>query len=1068
MIKKAKEVLKKLEFGIVEFLLGALMVIGLIGYFAGVPADLDWIDHTVSFVLFSYLFYKLNVTSILFGKTSKPANLIIIVSYFSLFFKDIISYTKLDSFKFKIITFVNYFYTFLSNNLIQINRLTFYIGIAGLMAISFYITKKIDISSPSFLSAIYQRRIKNNLIKFLSIFVLLLGFYYFVYNTILEWLEFTIDDPVVATGVVFYVYSIAKHHTKFHANDFVFKIGDFSTRWYRRFVSLFHYKKTLPLAISGLLILHALSDLGVFAYSMVFLKENFYLEFLKHEHTPFLKLFLEDAKNLPSFAVMPLLIDYLLNALSLVTLLLIPIIVWVRMFSQKELHFNRIFLFFIYSSITAYLLLPGYVMLPLSELDVRGNETAIFGVDIISLSLLESSHFFYSLFPDKSAAIVAASLTSIIIGLAVYALSSKPKLKKEFYAISIIGGLAFYAVYIFYFFSSLLGFYDKILLEIFTPHFLMGATLAVFFALSVIFYIMGYFMFLYEIVQEYHKRKWSEPVDEELLTAIRKIRRFEMNMTKSRKSQFIGEVFKYGLVGVVSVIILIAGYGMLNTVKERTCKTEISKFEIDLKSIDQSLRAGAKELQSLQVPCKADKIYFFDLNKNINPEDFGEIPIMKETLKSKSHNVFLVKDGEVKRSFYAGNLEMIYPYHICFVPDFDKISFFAEGSGSSAKIAAACGQPECTFIPIEIGEQEAQKIISEMVEFGGSFPNECKNCPRDLAEEFEKAKLTRKNVEMFRKFAFCGNITDVQIIIKPKKGAKVKDFRFYEFIPKECIDDLGKYLAENIEGDVDIKGDPLIMWHFDEIGEGKKFSYKLATELSEECRQAIQGLGVAQFIEGAGQEKTSNENTPPTIGGIPDSVVSEAKLHKNVVPNLWRYAEDKETGPENLVYSVIDQTKPSLVECNIIENKHIDCEVKQNKDGISRITLEVSDLEFSDRTIFNVEVTQSCKSHARKSCIGNQAVWMDSCGNQESLEKVCLSNEKCEDGECQPLCTKNFKRRCDGNKVYWFDSCSKKGSLVFNCDKNSVKKKCNNGECCINLFGGINCEKPDENNQEEN
>ena len=112
MIAKTREALKKLEFGILELLIGALMVIGLIGYFSGVPADLDWIDHTVSFIIFSYLFYKLNVTSILFGKTSRFANLIIIISYFSLFFKDIISYTSLDAFNFKVLKFVDNIYIF--------------------------------------------------------------------------------------------------------------------------------------------------------------------------------------------------------------------------------------------------------------------------------------------------------------------------------------------------------------------------------------------------------------------------------------------------------------------------------------------------------------------------------------------------------------------------------------------------------------------------------------------------------------------------------------------------------------------------------------------------------------------------------------------------------------------------------------------------------------------------------------------------------------------------------------------------------------------------------------------
>ena len=519
MISKTKEVLKKLEFGAVEFFVGALMLIGLVGYFGKVSADLDWIDHTISFVLFSYLFYKLNITSILFGKTSKFANFVIIISYFSLFFKDIIAYTELDAFKFKVLFFVDYFYEFFSRNLLITNLVTLYIGIVGIMLISVYLTKKSEISHPSFLYAIYEKKIKNALIKFLAILILLLGFYFFIYNVVLEWLEFTIDDPVIATGIIFYIYNITKHHKKFHPNNFIFKIGDFSASWYSRFVSLFHYKKTLPLAISGLLILHALSDLGVFAYSLLFYKQNFYLEVLSYEHIPFLKLFLEDFNKVSSFAIMPLFITYLLNALSLVIFLLIPVIVWVRMFSQKEFHFNRIFLFFIYSSFIAYLLLPGYIIKPLSGYKV-------IGADILPVSLLENNSFLRGFFPDESAIIITVLLISIVIGLIVYILSSNFKIKRELYAISIIFGLIFYTVYLYHFFNSLLiYFYNNISITISTPNFLIGIIFAVFLLLSIIFYVGGYLMFLYEIIMEYHKRKWSDPIDEELITVIKKIKK---------------------------------------------------------------------------------------------------------------------------------------------------------------------------------------------------------------------------------------------------------------------------------------------------------------------------------------------------------------------------------------------------------------------------------------------------------------------------------------------------------------------------------------------------------------
>lgn len=526
MIRKAKEVIEKLEFGLLEFFVGTLMVIGLVGYFGYVPADLDWIDHTVSFILFTYLFYKLNVTSILFGKTSRLANLIIIVSYFSLFFKDIISYSELDASKYVVIKFVDYFYNFLINNPFITNFAAFYIGVSGIFIAGIYLAKRIEISHPSFLYAVFQNRAKNRLIKFFLIFVSLLGFYQFVYSIVLEWLEFVIDDPIIAVGIVFYIYNISRHHIKFHKEDFVFKIGDYSSSLYKRFVSLFHYKKTLPLAISGLLVLHALSDLGVFAYSLTFLRGNSYLELLSSEHAPFLKLFISDAENLPSSALAPLFMDYLLNALSLFIFLLIPIIVWVRLFSQKELHFNRISLFFIYSSAIAYALLPGYVISPL-----YGSQ--IIGVDIYSVSLLGSNSVLDNFFPNKSAVIIAASLISIISGLAIYILSNNSKVKRELYAISIIGGLTFYTIYLYYFFSSLLlYFYDNISITILTENFLIGVTLIIFLMLSIMFYIGGYLMFLYEIVMEYHRRKWSEPIDEELVAAINKIKGFERKILK--------------------------------------------------------------------------------------------------------------------------------------------------------------------------------------------------------------------------------------------------------------------------------------------------------------------------------------------------------------------------------------------------------------------------------------------------------------------------------------------------------------------------------------------------------
>src|SRR3989338_2154112 len=92
--------------------------------------------------------------------------------------------------------------------------------------------------------------------------------------------------------------------------------------------------------------------------------------------------------------------------------------------------------------------------------------------------------------------------------------------------------------------------------------FIVALVSMVLLALSIIFYIVGFFMFIYEVVMEYHRKKWSEPIDNELYGAIKGIER----KMRVKKAQFIGNVLKYVLMAFVSVAILIAGYSMVNLV----------------------------------------------------------------------------------------------------------------------------------------------------------------------------------------------------------------------------------------------------------------------------------------------------------------------------------------------------------------------------------------------------------------------------------------------------------------------------------------------------------------------
>ncbi len=458
-------------------------------------------------------------------------------------------------------------------------------------------------------------------------------------------------------------------------------------------------------------------------------------------------------------------------------------------------------------------------------------------------------------------------------------------------------------------------------------------------------------------------------------------------MLRQKKAQFIGEVFKYALVAVFSIFILFAGYKFINGVKERACSTQITKFEIDMKNIDKSLRAGEKELQSHDVPCNIDKIYFFDTSRKINSDDFKNIPLLKESLESGGkNNVFLVQKDKVMRSFYAGNIEMLYPNYICFVPKFDKISFFAEGTGKAAAIRGACNQPECTMIPENISEEQSRQILQEAVQFG------CRNCPNNLETEASNIKLTRQNVDVFRRFLFCDGITEVQIIIKPKPGTDVKDLRFYEFIPKTCIDDLGKYLDENIEGEHYVRGDPLIVWHFSSLGEETKISYKLNKSFDEECKQAIKGLGVAQNFEKKQISNAPGEKDVLKISSLPnEETMGKNKRIREDLEAVTEYSGNK----ENLIYTIVSQNA-NLAECKIKDKKNLECESKENAEGVSEVSIEVSDGNLKNRKTISIKVNPEVSSSKNQ---GECSKGSD-CGFFET----CKKGKCCILGPINPFC----------------------------------------------------------------
>ncbi|HLC60201.1 MAG TPA: hypothetical protein VJJ52_02120 [Candidatus Nanoarchaeia archaeon] len=164
----------------------------------------------------------------------------------------------------------------------------------------------------------------------------------------------------------------------------------------------------------------------------------------------------------------------------------------------------------------------------------------------------------------------------------------------------------------------------------------------------------------------------------------------------NRKSQGASEIFKYLIVIVISAVILVGGYKLINLVTARSCQADLSRTEIDLRNMNKGMRYGEKELKTLKMPCDVEKVYFLDLRAGINPNPFSSVPIIKDSLQTRAaNNIFLAVGNDVKHSFYAGVLEIENPGYLCMRSNAGQISFFVEGAGESARITEAPGQILC-------------------------------------------------------------------------------------------------------------------------------------------------------------------------------------------------------------------------------------------------------------------------------------------------------------------------------------------------------------------------------------
>lgn len=323
-----------------------------------------------------------------------------------------------------------------------------------------------------------------------------------------------------------------------------------------------------------------------------------------------------------------------------------------------------------------------------------------------------------------------------------------------------------------------------------------------------------------------------------------------MKQANSRRSESTN-TFIYLVVGVIIIVVLLFGSYAIASINERICKTELASFQLKMQDLDKQVQFASVKERALGMPCKTELVLFVDRSK-AQPELFDN-PFVRDSVDSDdADDAFLFKDNALSLKFDTGELDLRHPGFVCLRPLNGELEFLIEGRRNGVAILNGCLQPDCTYFSPELSEGDVEAIIQEFIDFGFYEPDDCPSCPVNLKTELRNYENTKNYIDVLRRFTYCADsgITTVEIVITPTGSAALDDFRFYEFIPKQCVDDLTTYLVGAIEGDVSVKADPLIMWEFGLLKKKQGVSYQLSRDLDDQCRQLIKGLGVAQFFTG--------------------------------------------------------------------------------------------------------------------------------------------------------------------------------------------------------------------------
>lgn len=499
-----KDILKELEFGVIESILVSLILINLLEFFKLAPPILGFIENTLQWGLILFMIYEISPTEIFFGKKSKIQDRLLILAYFGLVISDII--TAIGNIQTEIIeqyagnSILFPFFNFILLHSEIIMYTGFYLGILIIITLSIIDYKK-DVEKDSLLGILHEDGIITNIRKAIerSIIILIIytTFFLIFFKFFIEWFGMALNSVMVVLGIIIYIIIfVKKHYEHFENDNFIYKVGTFGDEFWHTFLSYFKTREKILYGITGMIVLHLLVDLSNFIIPYLFnVGDSPYfmhlaINGLLQNHTPLIPLLKNTLSNASLILSTKIIIIYLLEFFAVIYFLILPAIVWYDLEKGHELNpyrtLNALFL-----SATAL-----FFMMPLLKLNpILQNK--IVGVDLSLLNIFDMTQNI-----DLKLGITAA------IFLFVFLISLDKRMNKAFMIIGVVFSQIFFLGYTYSYLVSWISFFiASIKSMIIASHYLIAASFMLFFVIIILFYLIGFFSFTYIIIMHWGKQK---------------------------------------------------------------------------------------------------------------------------------------------------------------------------------------------------------------------------------------------------------------------------------------------------------------------------------------------------------------------------------------------------------------------------------------------------------------------------------------------------------------------------------------------------------------------------------